>query len=57
MTLYDHIKTLYPDAVVFLRVGDFYETDAEAIPHHAIEEHIVRLVGEGRRVAVAERVK
>ncbi len=78
------IKDQHPDAILFFRMGDFYEMffeDAETaarilgitltsrgshegkkvpmcgVPYHSAEAYVVRLVEQGRKVAVCEQVE
>ncbi len=78
------VKSRHPDALVFFRVGDFYELfyeDAQegarllgltltsrnngaasrvplaGVPVRALDEYLVRLVAEGRRVAICDQVE
>ncbi len=78
MRQYLELKDQHPDAILFFRMGDFYELfleDAEiaapimdvaltkrqneipmcGVPHHSTETYIARLLGRGKRVAVAEQ--
>ncbi len=72
------LKRQVPDAILFFRMGDFYELfleDAEeaaplmdvaltkrqssvpmcGVPYHSAEIYIARLIGAGKRVAIAEQ--
>lgn len=80
---YLELKRQHPDAILFFRLGDFYETfddDARVaareldivltsrnvakgervpmagIPHHAVENHLARLIEKGYHVAICEQV-
>jgi DNA mismatch repair protein MutS len=84
MRQYLDLKAQVPDALMFYRMGDFYELffqDAEdaaalleltltsrnkndpdpipmcGIPYHAADAYLSRLVGTGRKVAIAEQVE
>jgi DNA mismatch repair protein MutS len=81
---YLRIKDRHPDAILFFRMGDFYEMffeDAEiaarllgitltsrgthegkkvpmcGVPYHSARAYVVRLVEQGRKVAICEQVE
>ncbi|MCF8062975.1 MAG: DNA mismatch repair protein MutS [Deltaproteobacteria bacterium] len=81
---YLRIKDRHPDAILFFRMGDFYEMffeDAETaarllgitltsrgthegrkvpmcgVPYHSAQAYVVRLVEQGRKVAICEQVE
>ncbi|MFX1294701.1 MAG: DNA mismatch repair protein MutS [Promethearchaeota archaeon] len=77
------IKKKHKDAILFFRVGDFYETFGEdaklvsrelnivltargkgknrvplaGVPHHAVDNYIVKLIKKGYKVAVCEQME
>ncbi len=80
---YLRVKQRYPEAIVFFRLGDFYETfDEDArvasreldvvltsrelgkgqrvpmagIPHHALDNYLVKLINRGHKVAICEQL-
>ena len=80
---YLRVKQSHPEAIVFFRLGDFYETfdeDAKVasreldivltaremgkghkvpmagIPHHALDNYLVRLINRGYKVAICEQL-
>jgi len=80
---YLRVKQKYPEAIVFFRLGDFYETfdeDAKVasreldvvltsremgkgqrvpmagIPHHALDNYLVKLITRGHKVAICEQL-
>ena len=78
MRQYLELKKQTPDAVLFFRMGDFYEMfleDAEeaaplmdvaltkrqnkipmaGVPYHSVDTYIARLIGAGKKVAIAEQ--
>lgn len=84
MQHYVSLKEQYPDALLFYRVGDFYEMffeDAKTasreldliltgksaglkdrvpmcgVPHHAVQNYVVRLVSKGYKIAICEQLQ
>ena len=84
MQHYVNLKEQYPDALLFYRVGDFYEMffdDAKTasreldliltgksaglkervpmcgVPHHAVQNYVVRLVSRGYKIAICEQLQ
>jgi len=63
MAQYLEIKAGHPDALLFYRMGDFYEMffdDAVAmcgVPFHAAEGYFLTLIRKGFRVAVCEQME
>lgn len=78
MRQYLEIKSGYPDAILFFRMGDFYELFLEdartaaplmdvaltkrqgdipmcGVPYHSADIYIQRLLGAGKKIAVAEQ--
>src|ERR671920_924610 len=81
---YQELKRQYPGALLFFRLGDFYELFFEdaitgareleitltarhkergqpvpmcGVPHHAVANHVARLVRKGYRVAICEQTE
>ena len=66
--MFNELKAKHPDAVILLRVGDFYGSffdDAKKVtevigiagfPHHALDTYLPKLIRAGLRVAICDDI-